>query len=52
MTKLTPSEAASIAGRVGGPARAASMTPERRSQIASDAAKKRWAAKKMLDGDT
>jgi hypothetical protein len=51
MTKLTPSEAARIGGLAGGPARAASMTPEARSKQASDAAKKRWAAKKMLDGN-
>jgi hypothetical protein len=35
--------AASAMGRKGGPARAASMTPERRSEIAKKAAAKRWA---------
>ncbi len=30
------------AGRKGGDARAAALTPERRSEIASDAAKTRW----------
>jgi len=51
MTPERRSQIARIGGLVGGPARAASMTPERRSQIARDAAKKRWAAKKMLDGN-
>lgn len=45
--ELTPEErgvdpAASAMGRKGGPARAASMTPERRSEIAKKAAQKRW----------
>jgi hypothetical protein len=45
--ELTPEErgvdpAASAMGRKGGPARAASMTPERRAEIAKAAAKKRW----------
>lgn len=35
--------AASAMGRKGGPARAASMTPERRVEIAKKAAAKRWA---------
>jgi hypothetical protein len=35
--------AASAMGRKGGPARAASMTPERRAEIAKKAAAKRWA---------
>jgi len=34
--------AASAMGKKGGPARAASMTPERRSEIARKAAAKRW----------
>jgi hypothetical protein len=34
--------AASAMGRKGGPARAASMTPERRAEIAKKAAAKRW----------
>ena len=46
--ELTPEErgvdpAASAMGKKGGPARAASMTPERRSEIAKKkAAEKRW----------
>lgn len=34
--------AASAMGKRGGPARAASMTPERRAEIAKKAAEKRW----------
>ena len=34
--------AASAMGKKGGPARAASMTPERRSEIAKAAAASRW----------
>ncbi|HKN30783.1 MAG TPA: RNA-binding protein [Roseiarcus sp.] len=34
--------AASAMGKKGGPARAASMTPERRAEIAKRAAEKRW----------
>lgn len=34
--------AASAMGKKGGPARAASMTPERRSEIAKKAAATRW----------
>jgi hypothetical protein len=34
--------AASAMGKKGGPARAASMTPERRAEIAKKAAKARW----------
>jgi len=37
--------AASAIGRNGGPARAASMTPERRREFAKNAAQKRWAKK-------
>ncbi|SDR06842.1 hypothetical protein SAMN05519103_00613 [Rhizobiales bacterium GAS113] len=45
--ELTPEErgvdpAASAMGRKGGPARAASMSPERRREIAQKAAAKRW----------
>ncbi len=45
--ELTPEErgvdpAASAMGKKGGPARAASMTAERRSEIAKAAATKRW----------
>jgi hypothetical protein len=36
------SNAAAQMGKLGGKARAASMTPERRSEIAKDAAAKRW----------
>ena len=36
--------AASAMGKKGGPARAASMTPERRAEIAKNAAAKRWGA--------
>jgi len=48
--ELTPEEqgkdpAASAMGRKGGPARAASMTPERRSEIAKKAAAKRWSSR-------
>jgi len=49
--ELTPEErgvdpAASAMGKKGGPARAASMTAERRAEIAKAAAEKRWAPKK------
>jgi hypothetical protein len=37
--------AASAMGKKGGPARAASMTPERRKEIAKKAAEKRWKRK-------
>lgn len=41
--ELSPKiERASNAGLVGGPARAKSLTPEQRSQIASVAAQARW----------
>jgi hypothetical protein len=45
--ELTPEErgvdpGASAMGRKGGPARAASMTPERRAEIAKKAANRRW----------
>ena len=36
-------------GLVGGKARAEALTPERRSQIAKDAAAARWAKKKEAD---
>jgi len=38
--------AASAMGRKGGPARAASMTPERRAEIAKKAANRRWRPQK------
>lgn len=41
--------AASAMGKKGGPARAASMTPERRSEIAKTAAAKRWAKQGPLE---
>jgi hypothetical protein len=49
--ELTPEErgvdpAASALGRKGGPARAASMTPERRAEIAKNAANRRWRPQK------
>lgn len=31
-----------LGGKKGGPARAARLTPERRSEIASEAARRRW----------
>jgi hypothetical protein len=37
--------AAKAMGKKGGAARAASMTPERRAEIAREAARLRWAAK-------
>ena len=48
--EATPEErgvdpAASAMGKKGGPARAASMTPERRAEIAKKAALSRWAAR-------
>lgn len=36
------SDAARKAGQIGGPARAAALTPRRRKQIAKKAAKARW----------
>jgi hypothetical protein len=46
--ELTPEErgkdsAASAMGQKGGVARAAAMTPQRRAEIAREAARKRWA---------
>ena len=42
-----PKDAAAVEmGRKGGAARAASMTPEQRSQTAKDAAARRWAKAK------
>jgi hypothetical protein len=35
-----------LGGKVGGPARAASLTPARRSEIARKAAERRWSVKK------
>lgn len=40
------SAAAAAMGRKGGPARAKSLTAKRRKEIASEAAKTRWADKK------
>jgi hypothetical protein len=40
--KSATEQRASKAGAVGGPARAAKLTPEKRSQIASIAAQARW----------
>jgi hypothetical protein len=40
--QTSPLPAAAEMGRKGGKARAASMTPERRSEIAKKAAAKRW----------
>lgn len=37
-------------GKIGGKARLTKMTPERRSQVASDAAKARWAKAKSAEG--
>ncbi len=45
-TDAALSSAAAELGRKGGAARAANMTPERRAEIASQAAKKRWSAPK------
>jgi general stress protein YciG len=44
--KHTLRELATAMGRKGGRARAAKLSPERRSEIARKAAKKRWAKKK------
>lgn len=41
-TRDDVASAAATLGRQGGKARAEAMTPERRSAIARDAAKKRW----------
>ena len=38
----TPASAAATLGKLGGNARAAGMTPERRAEIAKKAAAKRW----------
>jgi hypothetical protein len=51
MPKIQKKNAAAVAlgrrgGKVGGPARAASMTPEERSESARNAVKARWAAYK------
>jgi hypothetical protein len=43
--KTTAEKRASKAGAVGGPARAASLTPEQRSEIAKVAASARWKKK-------
>ena len=39
---ITPASAAATLGKLGGKARAAGMTPERRAEIAKKAAAKRW----------
>lgn len=41
------SSAAAEMGRKGGKARAANMTPERRAEIAKEAAEKRWGKGKL-----
>jgi hypothetical protein len=45
MTQEQRSESARTAGKVGGKARAAQLTPEDRKRIAKAAAAKRWAKK-------
>jgi hypothetical protein len=40
----------SIGGKKGGPARAAAMTPEQRSESARKAVQARWAKKKKVAG--
>lgn len=45
--KVLP-EGMDVIGRPGGFARAEKLTPARRKQIASDAANKRWQAKKVV----
>jgi hypothetical protein len=40
------SKAGKKGGKIGGKARAATLTPEQRKQIAAKAAKARWAKKK------
>jgi hypothetical protein len=45
---LTPEQRtwrATLAGRIGGPARAEKLTPKQRSEIARAAARARWANK-------
>jgi hypothetical protein len=39
-----------LGGKTGGAARAASLTPEQRSEIAKKAAAKRWGVKQAADG--
>lgn len=39
---IAPASAAATLGKLGGKARAAKMTPERRAEIAKKAAAKRW----------
>lgn len=39
-------------GRKGGPARAAKLSPERRQEIARNAAKARWAKRNSVNNDT
>lgn len=40
-----------MGGKKGGPARAAALSPERRSEIASKAAKARWGGRKMVKAE-
>ncbi len=41
--ELSPkAKAGQLGGRIGGPARKAALTPERRKEIAKDAANARW----------
>lgn len=44
-------EGRSRGGRKGGPARAASLSPERRAEIARAAAKARWHREDAADGE-
>lgn len=43
---IEPASAAATLGKLGGKARAAKMTPERRAEIAKKAAAKRWGNEK------
>ena len=45
----TPASAAATLGKLGGKARAAGMTPERRAEIAKKAAAKRWEGAKATN---
>jgi len=44
--KSAVSEAAAAMGRIGGPARAAKLSPKRRKEIAQKAARARWSKRK------
>lgn len=50
--KKNASEAASVLGHFGGMARAATLAPGRRKQIAVKAAKARWRKKKAESGNS